>query len=449
LDASGTSTVAVQATDASGNSQTKTYSVDSGSAPTQTPTYDVNGNVLFDGSRTYEWDAADQLVAINNGTQRSEFTYDGVGRRVRIVEKDSATVTSDKRFLWCGTEICEERDASGATVQKRFFGQGVQDGGTNYLYATDHLGSVRELTNSSGALQTRYDYTPYGKRTKVSGTPDSDAGFTGHRQHRSGLALTMFRAYDPAQGRWLSPDPIGIAGGINLYGYVDNDPVNATDSLGLAKDSEDKYATLLCALAGLVIGSATLVIGILLLMAAMFVAPFVVAFAPAWLVTALTTLMLVLGAAQTLEAGMALAQDASRAANGDMTGNEMAFKLGMLVPTLLAMVLTGMNAGKSNTFEITDGVRRAKASQVLGRKTIRARIYDRAGNFTGERDIPVDQLRSPYKSAIDMSTQVHANRYMRVQKGFQNGDPMPPIDVVPGSNGLRLEDIIFDMLGGR
>jgi uncharacterized protein RhaS with RHS repeats len=47
------------------------------------------------------------------------------------------------------------------------------------------------------------------------------------------MVLTLFRAYDPALGRWLSPDPLGEAGGLNLYGYVGNDPLNAWDPLGL------------------------------------------------------------------------------------------------------------------------------------------------------------------------------------------------------------------------
>ncbi|MEW6738044.1 MAG: hypothetical protein AB1489_42600 [Acidobacteriota bacterium] len=52
-----------------------------------------------DGVRTFEWDAANRLVAVVQGTLRSEFTYDGMSRRVRIVEKNNGAVISDKRFL--------------------------------------------------------------------------------------------------------------------------------------------------------------------------------------------------------------------------------------------------------------------------------------------------------------------------------------------------------------
>ncbi|MFD2257167.1 RHS repeat-associated core domain-containing protein, partial [Luteolibacter algae] len=56
----------------------------------------------------------------------------------------------------------------------------------------------------------------------------------GHHHHaKSGLVLTWYRAYDPVTATWLSPDPLGEAGGLNLYGYVGNDPVNYWDPFGL------------------------------------------------------------------------------------------------------------------------------------------------------------------------------------------------------------------------
>ena len=67
-----------------------------------------------------------------------------------------------------------------------------------------------------------------------SSSINSAVGYTGHHHHaKSGLLLTWFRAYDADSGRWLSADPIGEIGGINLYGYVLNNPVNWADPLGL------------------------------------------------------------------------------------------------------------------------------------------------------------------------------------------------------------------------
>jgi YD repeat-containing protein len=87
--ASGTTTVAIAARDGSGNQNTATYEIDQASGG-KTFTYDANGNVTSDGTRTFEWDARNQLVAVNVGTHRSEFTYDGEQHRVRIVEKEMA-----------------------------------------------------------------------------------------------------------------------------------------------------------------------------------------------------------------------------------------------------------------------------------------------------------------------------------------------------------------------
>ncbi len=98
----------------------------------------------------------------------SEFAYDGLSRRVGIVEKTNGVVASERRYLWLGATMAEERDATGGTVSKRFFGQGEQVAGENYFYTRDHLGSVRELTDSSQTVQARYEYDPYGRRKGVA-----------------------------------------------------------------------------------------------------------------------------------------------------------------------------------------------------------------------------------------------------------------------------------------
>lgn len=179
--------------------------------------------------RTYEWDAADRLVAINYAgtTNRTEFAYDGLGRRVQIAERTGATVNSTKRFLWDGSRLAEEQDGSGQ-IAKRFFRQGVNlvtgSAAGNYFYTRDHLGSIRELTDSAGALRARYDYDPYGRRTKLSGDLDSDFGFSGAYLHApSALHFAISRVYDPNLGRWIGRDPFGIQP--NDYTYTRNRPV--------------------------------------------------------------------------------------------------------------------------------------------------------------------------------------------------------------------------------
>jgi len=74
----------------------------------QSFTYDANGNLLSDGVRAFEWDAENRLTAVTSGAHRSEFGYDGFGRRVLITEKDSGSITSRKRYIWVGNSIAQE-----------------------------------------------------------------------------------------------------------------------------------------------------------------------------------------------------------------------------------------------------------------------------------------------------------------------------------------------------
>lgn len=239
--APGNNQFQVKATDGNGNQKVQDYQINVPAAPTRTLIYDLIGNLTSqtDGANnvTYEWDAANNLIAINSGTHRTEFGYNGKGQRVKITEKDNGVVTDSKRLLWNGMTLCEERDATGATVNKRFYSGGEQvANGPNagsYYYAGDHLGNIAQLTDSTGAVRADYSYTPYGKRTKAAGDLDTNFGFTGHYLHQqTGLYLTPTRLYDPGTARWLARDPIGESGGLNQYAYVGGNPLNATDPSG-------------------------------------------------------------------------------------------------------------------------------------------------------------------------------------------------------------------------
>ena len=263
----GTSTpLTIQATGANGASSTQKNHV----LNTEPFVYDANGNELTDQVYRYSYDAANRLISISsiNPTPPTmpdniTFTYDGKGHRVGITEIHGTAVLTAKTFVWCNDILCQERDVTGHTVTKQFFGQGEQISGTNYYYTFDHLGSVRELTDSSGNVQASYDYDSYGRQTVLSQAVTADFGYTGfYMNHSSGLDLTWFRAYDPNKGRWLNRDPLDdlssnpmaqiILGGpstsmglprsihfmgqgqdTNLYEMVKNNPLMLTDPLGL------------------------------------------------------------------------------------------------------------------------------------------------------------------------------------------------------------------------
>jgi len=243
----GSNTLTVEATDyatPTSNVRTNSWSINVTSPPARIISYDTNGNTLSDGLRTYQWDTEDRLVKITRGSDVFEFIHDGFSRRV--AEKTNGTIT--RRLLWDGTQIADQRDALGTTVQRRYYPEGEQRLTTinnqpatlNLFYTRDHLGCIREVTDSTAKLRARYDYDPYGVRTILNqdiALPDRldcDFAFTGHYYHAAaGLHLALFWAYDAETARWLSADPIGEEGGLNLYQYVGNDPVNAIDPFGL------------------------------------------------------------------------------------------------------------------------------------------------------------------------------------------------------------------------
>jgi RHS repeat-associated protein len=200
--------------------------------------YDANGSPTALGGNSYTWDGANRIVSFSNAAAHtgSSFTYDGLGRVVRIVDSKNGAVIGDHSYFWCGTVQCLAHDntQSNSPVTKQYFPQGVIASGTPYYYVQDELGSVVQLVTSGGNVAAQYSYDPYGNRSVVSGTVVSDVGYAGYFYHaNSGLDLAMYRAYDPAHGRWLNRDPIGEEGGVNLYAYADGNPASEIDPTGL------------------------------------------------------------------------------------------------------------------------------------------------------------------------------------------------------------------------
>jgi RHS repeat-associated protein len=234
---SGTNTVAVVATDPSGNVRTNTYQV-SVSGTGASFTYDQNGNLTGDGTKTFEYDAENRLTRVlSGGSEVARFSYDGLSRRT---ERIAGGVTTT--YVYDTESVLEERLSTGGTL--RYVDGPLVDqhwaaqdgGGTVSYYLTDHLGSVVQVTNAAGAATLSRDYDPYGNH--LSGASQSGNAYTG-REWDAAVDLHYYRAryYDARSGRFISEDPIGFAAGVNFYSYVFGNPINLTDPFGL-----DAYA---------------------------------------------------------------------------------------------------------------------------------------------------------------------------------------------------------------
>lgn len=224
--------------------------------------YDLNGNLTNDGLRSFSYDFEDRLTTNwIAGQWKTEFVYDGLGRR-RITRdygwSSGWVMTNETRLICDGLLPIQERDAGnsllvtytrGLDLSSSFRGAGGIGGllartdhqsiannqpSTAY-YHSDGVGNITALMDGNGDVVGRYLYNPFGKLVGKWGAlaGENAMQFSSMPEHR-GLSLYFARPYDVNLQRWLTRDPIGELGGINLYGFVGNHPLNAIDPLGFA-----------------------------------------------------------------------------------------------------------------------------------------------------------------------------------------------------------------------
>jgi len=221
---------------------------------TYTYEYDNRGNLTrkidkSSGARNdYSYNALNQLIAFSHypdSTATSEditasYAYDAVGRRVQKTVNSQTT-----EYHWLGSELIAEYQ-NNQVIKTYSYIDGyapieMQEGVNTYTVHSDHLDIPRYLTNQSGQVVWQNLPSPYGV-SQVDEDPDGNGEkvsfnvrFPGqYFDEETGLHYNHFRYYDPAIGRYITSDPIGLTGGLNTYSYVFN-PLSYIDPKGLSK----------------------------------------------------------------------------------------------------------------------------------------------------------------------------------------------------------------------
>jgi len=208
---------------------------------TPNPTYDANGSATWDCLHSYSWDAAGNPLMIDN----TGFIYDALGRMVEI---SNAGVHTQVVYAPSGQKIGLMNGIS--ALQKGIIplpggGTAIYKGssGLSHYRHGDWLGSARLSTTPSRTLYYDTAYGPYGETyaAVIGNGGNTSVSFTGNgKDTPTDLYPFMYREYNSAQSRWISPDPGGLAvvdpsdpQTWNKYGYVENQPCNSVDQLGL------------------------------------------------------------------------------------------------------------------------------------------------------------------------------------------------------------------------
>jgi RHS repeat-associated protein len=208
-----------------------------------TQSFDLAGNLTSSsgpaGNASYTYDALNRLVGVTNASGTWTYEYDALGNRVSSTHDSVRTEYLIDPAGFLGSVVAEY-GGSGELLAHYAYGHGlvsrVDAANAASYYDFDAVGSTVGMTGGGGGYINRYAYLPFGEiaqRSETIPNPLLFSGGYGVRDDGSGLNHMRVRSYDPIQGRFTQPDPLGLAGGLNPYSYALDDPVRYADPSGL------------------------------------------------------------------------------------------------------------------------------------------------------------------------------------------------------------------------
>jgi RHS repeat-associated protein len=200
--------------------------------------YDENGNIVSANNRTFTYDLSNRLITVQEGsTTLGQYVYNAINQRIKKTVQGQTTIF---HYDLQG-HLIAETSASGQTLVEYFYlGDQplamIKPGETEsvYYFHNDHLGTPQILTDDNATVSWIATYTPFGQAVASVETVENPFRLPGqYYDQDTGLHYNWNRYYDPKTGRYLTPDPIGLKSGINLFTYVENNPILRLDLKGL------------------------------------------------------------------------------------------------------------------------------------------------------------------------------------------------------------------------